>query len=106
MLVLRRHAESIGDLDSKEWDELHSLISRTTRALTAEFTPDHFNYVFLQNQDRHVHLHVIPRYHRPVVRDGRTFVDEGWPGHYEVGEEVRLEQQNLLTLAALLGARW
>jgi diadenosine tetraphosphate (Ap4A) HIT family hydrolase len=37
-------------------------VQRTTERLRRAFAPDHFNYAFLQNQDRHVHQHVIPRY--------------------------------------------
>lgn len=65
MLVLRRHAERITDLTPDEWTELQGEIQRATQALTLTFQPDHFNYMFLQNQDRHVHLHIVPRYAVP-----------------------------------------
>ena len=46
------------------------------------FRPDHFNCAFLQNQDRHVHLHVIPRYAGTHAFAGREFADPDWPDHY------------------------
>lgn len=61
LLVLRRHIEAVRELTPEEWMELHEQLSRTTEALSLTFRPDHFNYAFLQNQDRHVHMHVIPR---------------------------------------------
>lgn len=49
-----------------EHRELHQLMVYATDALHAAFTPDHYNYAFLQNQDRHVHLHIIPGTHNRV----------------------------------------
>ena len=45
---------------------------------------------FLQNQDRHVHLHVIPRYATPRVLAGEMFPDAGYPDHYAVGHPARV----------------
>ena len=42
------------------------------------------NYAFLQNLDRHVHLHVIPRYAAPREFEGERFEDRAWPDHYPV----------------------
>ncbi len=46
--------------------------------LRTAFQPDHFNYSFLQNKDRHVHLHVIPRYAAPRRFLDRDFTDANW----------------------------
>lgn len=89
MLVLRRHAEAVPDLRREEWTELHAVMTRTTGALTALLAPDHFNYAFLQNQDRHIHLHVIPRYSGPREFAGQTFTDPDYPAHYAVPAPVR-----------------
>jgi diadenosine tetraphosphate (Ap4A) HIT family hydrolase len=51
------------------------------------FAPDHFNYAFLQNRDRHVHLHVIPRYAASRIVAGVEFADRDWPDHYRPGVE-------------------
>ena len=61
-LALRRHEESVADLAGGEWTELHQQLGLAMDALRRAFQPDHVNCVFLQNQDRHVHLHVVPRY--------------------------------------------
>ena len=55
-LTLNRHAESVSDLSETEWIDLHRQLKRTTKALTEAFAPAHFNYAFLQNQDKHVHF--------------------------------------------------
>jgi diadenosine tetraphosphate (Ap4A) HIT family hydrolase len=92
MIVLARHEESVTHLTQEEWRELQVLIERTTGSLTSAFSPDHFNYVFLQNVDRHVHLHVVPRYAQSRAAVGERFVDSTWPAHYAVGETSRLRR--------------
>jgi len=82
--VLRRHLESITALTPAEWADLHPQIIRATQALTQHFAPDHFNYAFLQNQDRHVHLHIFPRYAHPRTFAGLSFADADYPSHYTV----------------------
>ncbi|MBB5233342.1 HIT family protein [Deinococcus budaensis] len=89
MLVLRHHAEAVPDLRPEEWAELHVVLGRATGALGNVFAPDHFNYAFLQNQDRHIHLHVIPRYSGPRKFGGQTFTDPDYPAHYAVPAPVR-----------------
>ena len=62
LIALLRHEESVTGLTAMEWRDLQDEVTWATERLQAAFAPDHFNYAFLQNQDRHVHLHVIPRY--------------------------------------------
>ncbi len=88
-LVVRRHIEAVPHLSAAEWEELHEQLSLTTRALTEAFQPDHFHYAFLQNQDRHVHLHVIPRYSGPRTFAGCEFSDPEYPSHYAVPSPAR-----------------
>jgi diadenosine tetraphosphate (Ap4A) HIT family hydrolase len=76
--------EDIRNITEDEWLELHWEITAATNALALAFDPDHFNYAFLQNQDRHVHLHVIPRYASARTFAGRQFGDPDYPDHYAV----------------------
>ena len=79
LIVLKHHEEQVANLSGQEWQELHVHIQRTTERLRRAFAPDHFNYAFLQNQDRHVHLHVIPRYAAARMVAGVRFEDPGLP---------------------------
>jgi diadenosine tetraphosphate (Ap4A) HIT family hydrolase len=88
-LVLTRHLEAVSQLSPLEWMDLHRQLIRATQALTAAFQPDHFNYAFLQNQDRHVHLHLIPRYAGLRTFAGLVFEDLDYPAHYSVPAPVR-----------------
>lgn len=68
--------------------------------LSLAFQPDHFNYAFLQNQDRHIHLHIIPRYNEPRVFAGITFDDPDYPAHYAVPAPSRYLARNQFTALA------
>jgi diadenosine tetraphosphate (Ap4A) HIT family hydrolase len=103
IVVLRRHEEQVAALSSEEWGELQDHVVWATERLRAAFSPDHFNYAFLQNQDRHVHLHVIPRYAAPRQLAGLGFSDADYPDHYRVpGPENRVGRDVLEAIHAQL----
>jgi diadenosine tetraphosphate (Ap4A) HIT family hydrolase len=107
ILVLRRHLEAVADLTPAEWAELHMEMKRATEMLRRAFTPDHFNYAFLQNQDRHVHLHIIPRYAAPRTFGGLVFADPDYPHHYSVPAPARLlDPEQLAALSDHLRPLW
>ena len=89
IIVLRRHEESVAALTADEWIDLRSELIRVTSALDQAFQPDHYNYAFLQNQDRHVHLHVFPRYATARRIGGAQFTDPDYPDHYRVPSPSR-----------------
>ena len=103
IIVLRRHEEQVVALTADEWNALHKQVRLMTARLRAAFEPDHFNYAFLQNQDRHVHLHIIPRYAKPREVAGLRFEDPDYPDHYAVPSyERRVSRAVLDELAACL----
>jgi diadenosine tetraphosphate (Ap4A) HIT family hydrolase len=106
MLVLRRHMEPVPELTLDEWTDLHAELGRTYSALVAAFQPDHFNYDFMQNQDRHVHFHVVTRYASPRRFAGIEFGDPDYPGHYtSLNPALRLPDELLAALAAEIRLR-
>ena len=100
MLGLRRHLESVPELTKEEWADLYPEVKRANAALKSAFAPDHFNYAFLQNQDRHVHLHIIPRYATPRTFAGMVFEDPDYPAHYSVPGPSRMLEKEKLDLLA------
>ena len=102
IIVLTRHEEAVASLSVEEWGELRTEIHWATGRLRAAFAPDHFNYAFLQNQDRHVHLHVIPRYASARRVAGVDLDDPDYPGHYGVPGSERIASE--ATLAAIADA--
>jgi diadenosine tetraphosphate (Ap4A) HIT family hydrolase len=83
-IALRRHEEDVTWVTTDEWDELRGEIRWATERLTHAFAPDHFNYSFLMNVDRHVHLHVIPRYVGVRSFAGLEFSDPDYPDAYRL----------------------
>lgn len=75
MLILNRECEDVRQLTEAEWLQLHREMELVTSTLDGLFEPDHYNYSFLMNVDRQVHLHVIPRYGEPRVWNELTFED-------------------------------
>jgi diadenosine tetraphosphate (Ap4A) HIT family hydrolase len=98
-LALRRHVESPTELRSDEWSELRGSIQGARDLLARAFHPDHFNFAFLGNVERHLHLHVLPRYASKRVAIGQTFTDPGYPGHYALVDTGRLAADQLERLA-------
>jgi diadenosine tetraphosphate (Ap4A) HIT family hydrolase len=84
IVALRRHEEAIAALTLDEWAELRHELHWATKRLQRAFEPDHFNYSFLMNADRHVHLHVIPRYVGTRELAGVEFADPDYPGRYQL----------------------
>ena len=105
-LALRRHCESVAELSEEEWSALRGEVAAAAGLLGAALAPDHFNYAFLQNIDRHVHLHVIPRYASPREFGGRVFVDEDFlspqPMRAWAATSLVLEPEELAALARSL----
>jgi diadenosine tetraphosphate (Ap4A) HIT family hydrolase len=81
-IALCRHEEDVVALTSGEWAELQEEVRWVTERVAKAFAPDHFNYSFLMNLDRHVHLHVIPRYVGTRELAGVTFEDPDYPDSY------------------------
>ena len=82
------------------------IFGRAYRTLLTAFQPDHFNYAFLQNQDRHVHCHVIPRYAGTRRFAGMEFTDPDYPGHYTaLNAARRLPDDALAAISKELRAR-
>ena len=107
MWVLRRHVEAVPELSPPEWAELHVMLIRTRETLHRAFQPVHYNYAFMQNQDRHVHMHVIPRYAASRIYEGVTFSDPDWPGHYTaLNPSCRLAPETMKRLAEHLQQIW
>src|SRR5687768_8155344 len=103
MLVLRRPCASVAGLEAEEWADAHRWLQRTCAAVDRLFSPDLYNHCFLMNQDRQVHLHLVPRYAGPREWEGETFDDPHWGTLF--GREQRLlRDAQLARLAAQVGA--
>jgi diadenosine tetraphosphate (Ap4A) HIT family hydrolase len=103
LIALLRHEESVAELTAAEWSDLHAEMRWATERVSSAYRPDHFNLAFLQNQDRHVHLHVIPRYAAARACAGVEFTDPDWPDHYRPGIEYIAPPKVIAAIADALG---
>ena len=89
IVVLKRHCPSLSELTEEEWDELRELIRKTEACLKAVLGAALCNWSCLMNSfykdpapDPHLHIHVRPRYDKPVVLNGNTYIDSEFGHHY------------------------
>jgi diadenosine tetraphosphate (Ap4A) HIT family hydrolase len=104
MIVLNRQETDVTRLSEAEWIGLRRYLQRLTAALDSLFQPDIYNFAFLMNEDRWVHLHVVPRYESPREWAGERFDDPHFGSLF--GTELRiLDTDALLRLSsAVAGA--
>lgn len=80
-VTLLEHKESISDLSTNEWQDLHSVMQRLEKGVKGAFHPSHFNWeclmnnAIIANQPTHVHWHLHPRYNKPIEFGGDIFYD-------------------------------
>ncbi len=89
ILVLKRHCNSLPELTADEWEELRSLVCKVEACLKAVLGATLCNWSCLMNNfykkpapDPHLHIHVRPRYDKPVVINGNTYTDSEFGHHY------------------------
>jgi diadenosine tetraphosphate (Ap4A) HIT family hydrolase len=89
ILVLKRHCGSLSELTDDEWEELRSLVCKVEECLKAVLGAALCNWSCLMNSffkeaepDPHLHVHVRPRYDKPVMLNGNTYTDSEFGHHY------------------------
>jgi diadenosine tetraphosphate (Ap4A) HIT family hydrolase len=89
ILVLKRHCGSLSELTDGEWDELRELIRKVEACLKAVLGAVVCNWSCLMNSfykesapDPHLHIHVRPRYDKPVALGGNVYTDGEFGHHY------------------------
>lgn len=89
ILVLKRHCGSMSELTDDEWKGLHKLICKVETCLKTVLGATLCNWSCLMNNfykesepNPHLHIHVRPRYDKPVVVNGHTYIDNEFGHHY------------------------
>jgi diadenosine tetraphosphate (Ap4A) HIT family hydrolase len=77
-IVFNSHLVDFLDTDKKQKEELIRIMEQLKIRLVELFEPDLFNYATLGNFERHLHVHMIPRYEKPRVFQGIEIHDEKW----------------------------
>ncbi len=101
ILVLKRHCGSMSDLTVAEWDELRILVVKVEACLKAALGAALCNWSCLMNgfykesePDPHLHIHVRPRYNKPVMLNGRAYADSEFGHHYALKKSREIPVQD------------
>ena len=101
VLVLKRHCGSMSELTDDEWEELRGLVRRVEACLKTVLGAALCNWSCLMNSfykaeapDPHLHIHVRPRYDRPVLLNGNTYSDSEFGHHYAVKKDGRISDRD------------
>ncbi len=105
-LVILSHSQStaFSDLPPNAFAELSEVVEDVETTTQKIFGYSKINYLMLMMVDPHVHFHVLPRYSAPVVFEGGTYTDPGWPGQPDLGASDGLADARLV--AAALRRAW
>ena len=69
------------------------------------FHPDLFNYLSLNNITRHLHIHIIPRYSKPIKRFDMVFKDIAFGKQYVPNKDFIVDDDVLIKIRDLIAGR-
>ncbi len=90
---LREHKPDLASLTEEEFLEFRRIVALLETSVRNAFKTDLFNWMCLMNnakrdnQETHVHWHMVPRYNNPVEFSGHIYTDDAWPGQYNTGSD-------------------
>lgn len=79
ILAAKSEATHLGQLTEQEWAEFAVVSSDAEQLARTVFGAKKFNYLALMMKDPNIHFHFVPRYSRPVIINGKEFIDVDWP---------------------------
>ncbi|MBL7051846.1 MAG: HIT family protein, partial [Nanoarchaeota archaeon] len=78
VFILKRHTVRFSSLTEKELIELNEIQKKIEKAIDTLFKPNLYNYLQCGNEVNHLHIHLIPRYEKPISYSGKLFDDENY----------------------------
>ena len=109
ILVLKRHCRSMSEITKDEWDELHDLICKVEACLKTVLGATLCNWSCLMNSfyketspDPHLHIHVRPRYDKPLMLNGNTYTDSEFGYHYALNKSGAIPGKDMEEVFILL----
>lgn len=109
ILVLKRHCGSMPELTDDEWAELRMLICKVENCLKAVLVATLCNWSCLMNSfykdlcpDPHLHIHVKPRYDKPVTINGNAYIDGEFGHHYAMNKSGSIPDEDKEEVFAMI----
>jgi len=111
-VILKRHCESLSELNPDECQNLRSVVSQLESLFRDCFRASPFNWTCLMNAGYrvdppvpHVHLHFRPRYSKPPHFSGMVFEDSEFGDHYDNAKQRDLPEAAWQQLVSMLRSR-
>ena len=105
ILVVKRHCCSLSELNITEWTDLKEIIDKLERFYKEILGAELCNWSCLMNNfykedtpNPHLHIHVRPRYRKPVVINNRSYTDDEFGHHYGLRKDTKLYEADRLIL--------
>ncbi|MEQ8309271.1 MAG: HIT family protein [Sphingopyxis sp.] len=99
VLAAKSDATAFGALPAEAHAELKTVTAAIETALGKAVGYAKINYLMLMMVDPHVHFHVLPRYDGERSGAGVSIADAGWPGPPDLGQAVKLDDDQIAALA-------
>jgi len=78
--------------------EFYNLAKKFKGSLVNLFKSDMFNYLALNNNTRHLHIHMIPRYSEKVEQFGFVFEDNNFGKSYKRNPDFKIDEEILIKI--------
>jgi len=100
VLLEKGGANKFSSLSNAAFQEYGQVIKDVECVLQTLFGYDKINYLMLMMVDPEVHFHVIPRYAARQEFNSVEFLDTGWPGLPEMGDNNEISGEQIRHLVA------
>ena len=101
IVILNRHCGSLSELSESEWNDLKEIIDKIEYVYKESLGAQLCNWSCLMNSffkesapNPHLHIHVRPRYDKPVVLSGVTYTDSEFGHHYALNKSEELSVED------------
>ncbi len=101
VLAAKSDVTQLGDLDRETWSEFALVTKEMEQLLTKTFNAEKFNYLALMMKDPNPHFHLVPRYSKPVVFNGKEYFDVDWPSKTEL-KKIELSDNDFAAIMKVL----
>ena len=102
VIACKEEAISFSTISSEASLEMFVVIKEVEYIMKKLFSFDKINYLGLMMVDKHVHLHVLPRYSNPIIFNGISYKDINWPKAPSLSEELLFSNKEINDLRMLI----
>ncbi len=99
----------MSEMTDDEWEELRRLVCEVETCLKTVLGATLCNWSCLMNSfykesdpDPHLHIHLRPRYDKPVMINGNTYIDSEFGHHYAVNKSGSIPAEDKEEVSDLL----